>query len=1357
MYNTYLSSTLSFRCKGPLSFSFNDFSCFNDRFDVNPRTFTSQSCCCPCCPNVMYREPIVNPSFLCGLRQSALIQCSASRRLILGSADRYYCRLPGYDVGQSCCCGFVEERSVNGRRGGLGAARFRCRVSEKKSERHRSRDIDNVEEILSLLSEEVGEDCFGVGERNVWSSGRVEEEEKKRGSGTAYRNRKKNYSSGLFVSNLKREVESVRKDSSEVDYRELEDRRKEDKESHLRGKKHRIRKDGSSCSSYYSCGSLGEFESDSEVQVSQEGYRGESLSGFGRSSEETGELTYDGKTVEDVKRRGSVTRDHGVLMQQGKAALGSYTASSGIECDWRKKSEKKLTEESNEQTESWDKSFNKNTRQKFDDRDKTSALELTTGNETRDQYFKKDDQMTGQSESSTKYKKFSRVQEIHDSEQNLRTAGSLVHETRNEQTKTAGLVSQQDEYERNSQKLNKVSKIHEVSDRVTSISQRQSEARVKKREDKSTEILSSVHDTEEHYHVTGQRDSRHMDSRRKFQESTEMSDMHGIDIDNTSASLRHFLTSQQAINKHDKVSKIQEMNDRVTSVSQRQSEARVKKREDESTEILSSVHDTHEHYHITGQRDSRHTDSRRKFQELTEISDTHGINIHNTSASLRQSDTRMENQHFLTHQQANRKSESRKGSQDERNMSVIQSSDAQFIASQRDSKRRISSQDTHSVSVVESTEENIERQNLTEQRVLQIGSRTQTQRPMKTLSFSEGTTKEASGSQAALVLKTQPIGQHIGVNVGVEISSNVIVMPPPSQSVERGPLHGGPTNDFPVQEVSSATLQVGSDGGARRDETHDEHLDFIYHEDALGSAERLQKSSMQFVGEFVEKVTHEVSTSQIQTELATEGQKQHQKTSSQYDSRDFKSKGHESRRSSRSSGKKGPSDDIWDVTDPPIQESYVTEATESESTTPTTKTITKRTGRSLWNIISDIVHFRWAARSSRHTSPQKSGGRSSPIQSVSSEAWFSGHQADESSDGNVKRGKESTTHGSTSSDQHSPATIPMGSQGEGFSSAHLKNKRGSSISPSGPASIAISLGPTEENVGRSGTEVVESSVPMPSLRLTRSPHIDEIAEAGKTAVSASGSLLQEQASDTGPAGKSGTGEKDGELKRRKLQRNFQVPKDRFDEWEEAYKFESEQRRMDEVFMREALLEAKMAADIWEVPVGAVLVQHGKIIARGYNLVEELRDSTAHAEMICIREASNLLRTWRLSETTLYVTLEPCPMCAGAILQARIDTVVWGAPNKLLGADGSWIRLFPNGPEGGNPSEPTDKPPAPIHPFHPKIVVRRGVLETECADAMQQFFQRRRKKEKKADSPPSSLPISTYPSKLLTKMHGAFHF
>ncbi|KAF5819691.1 putative tRNA(adenine(34)) deaminase [Helianthus annuus] len=120
------------------------------------------------------------------------------------------------------------------------------------------------------------------------------------------------------------------------------------------------------------------------------------------------------------------------------------------------------------------------------------------------------------------------------------------------------------------------------------------------------------------------------------------------------------------------------------------------------------------------------------------------------------------------------------------------------------------------------------------------------------------------------------------------------------------------------------------------------------------------------------------------------------------------------------------------------------------------------------------------------------------------------------------------------------------------------------------------------------------------------------------------------------------------------------------------------------------------------------------------------------------------------------------MCAGAILQARIDTIVWGAPNKLLGADGSWIRLFPD--VGGSGSG-LDKPPAPVHPFHPNMIIRRGVLSSECADVMQQFFQlRRKKKDKKpeAESPsppqpqPSCLPIPHHHnSKLVTKLHDVF--
>ncbi|KAI4381412.1 hypothetical protein MLD38_007483 [Melastoma candidum] len=291
------------------------------------------------------------------------------------------------------------------------------------------------------------------------------------------------------------------------------------------------------------------------------------------------------------------------------------------------------------------------------------------------------------------------------------------------------------------------------------------------------------------------------------------------------------------------------------------------------------------------------------------------------------------------------------------------------------------------------------------------------------------------------------------------------------------------------------------------------------------------------------------------------------------------------------------------------------------------------------------------------------------------------------------------------------------------------------------------------------TGLSESLLPLPEGGITGS--LGVTSSSGKMTVYESGSLHGSDGSSNISVEVVAQEGKNGELKQRKMfQRKQQIPRDRFDEWEEAYKLEREQRQIDEMFMREALLEAKKAGDNWEVPVGAVLVQHGKIIARGCNLVEELRDSTAHAEMFCIREGSNVLKSWRLSETTLYVTLEPCTMCAGAILQARVDTLVWGAPNKLLGADGSYIRLFPVEDGGVGGSQVTDKPAPPVHPFHPKMTIRRGVLASDCADAMQQFFQlRRRKKGKKdeRDVPTSGLHISHHPSKLLNKMHNIWHF
>lgn len=158
------------------------------------------------------------------------------------------------------------------------------------------------------------------------------------------------------------------------------------------------------------------------------------------------------------------------------------------------------------------------------------------------------------------------------------------------------------------------------------------------------------------------------------------------------------------------------------------------------------------------------------------------------------------------------------------------------------------------------------------------------------------------------------------------------------------------------------------------------------------------------------------------------------------------------------------------------------------------------------------------------------------------------------------------------------------------------------------------------------------------------------------------------------------------------------------------------------FMKEALKEAKKAFDQDEVPVGAVLVHKGKIIARGHNQVELLQDATAHAEMLCITSGASSLENWRLEEATLYCTLEPCPMCAGAILASRVQRLVWGAPDLRLGANGSWIDLF-----------------SMNHPMH-SLEITSGVLKEEAAHLMRHFFEKQRNKKKKRST--NSIPVAS---------------
>ncbi|MEZ4515814.1 MAG: tRNA adenosine(34) deaminase TadA [Chloroflexota bacterium] len=146
---------------------------------------------------------------------------------------------------------------------------------------------------------------------------------------------------------------------------------------------------------------------------------------------------------------------------------------------------------------------------------------------------------------------------------------------------------------------------------------------------------------------------------------------------------------------------------------------------------------------------------------------------------------------------------------------------------------------------------------------------------------------------------------------------------------------------------------------------------------------------------------------------------------------------------------------------------------------------------------------------------------------------------------------------------------------------------------------------------------------------------------------------------------------------------------------------------DEYWMRLALVQAEEAIRLGEVPVGAVAVLDGVVVGTGYNRKESDQDPTAHAEMIAIRQAAESLQNWRLIDVTLYCTLEPCPMCAGAMIQGRLARLVYGAADTRFGADGTILEVL---------SEPA---------FNHRVAVTRGVLAGEAADLLQEFFRRLR--------------------------------
>ncbi|KAG7013065.1 tRNA(adenine(34)) deaminase, chloroplastic [Cucurbita argyrosperma subsp. argyrosperma] len=1329
------SSTLySIRSKGYLPNYLSERPIFlNERCNGNPlhlsssSSSSSSSSCCSCC--VCYAFPThrlpVGPSLLYGSRQSTLLKWSISRRLMLCGRNRFCYTLPEYGHVLDCCevpFSVVDCKACHCSEG----RRYRqcCLNSEGDFECDESDGFDEediAEAMISLIREgfgsqgksrsskrvEVGNRGKSGAKESSLSSSRIVElenrarrgvEDKRLSSFEKIRVDRKRESGDHHKKEERKSKQNNKVGSIAVELRKNGYKLNGDRLVHSRGDNQSLRKEGSTCSSYYSLSSSGDIEDDAEVedknvQFVEEfsgGYRYDSVSDVGEK--------LDGRIKEEYKSQGDDEKG-----REEESVQGDITERNHANWHLRKNSETKPSQGSTRVT---------------------SSISETSETNSRLSRTRESDHVS----TSSSKKKFV------DKEEELKMAAILNEQSKQNVSgnKVGGV------YINEGKKLAEVSEIRHG--KAEEISRSQKRLTIK---NEKLELDANL--------VKKASNSSHETVRPVLQEE----------------SLRRTSSKNRKTERERTSHQISQSNAVINA--------------SESTDVhVTSNQEVEERHHQIGNHAIGEMGSTQKFLHLGVISVAKDGNT-NTSVSSSEVRTRNEEQNAASNLMAKDKKSSmvhkaspsvisRKGSQDATNVSLLHGTDKiSSTYSEKTFENRIFEQETNRSSVEKTVKETVIRTGRNNHRMVQSESGNEVR--------DHATKLKVHGSFSS---SSESSYQRIDVNEQESKGSQAMLMPPPSQLVARNPSRTDSTSEMASQIVSrrasgsSGASYVQSGGSpvlhgksyreSGVDESTGEPTYLVNPGDTLGSADHLERSSAPFVGESIEKSRNEPLISEIQKEdNVSEVDLLHEEKHGQKNFVDYQTKDHDSKLSSRSSGSKGPSDEMWHVMDS-TTEQQPPKTEDPETSAHSENAIVKRSGRSLWNVISDIVRLRWASRAETSDSAVRSGGRNSPNESVSNETWFSGREHEETD--NTRIGRTAVSQ-FTSSDR---LEEPKNTYHE-VDTPPSPNVMG--IEPSNETLLisgeAILTDGRKVDVISSGSDIERSSLP---LSPRGSLVIDEISHSGKTDASASSSAERMgRSSDATLLEISTTGTKDGEVKQRKLQRNKQVLKDRFDEWEEAYILETEQRKMDEMFMREALAEARKAADTWEVPVGAVLVKHGKIIARGCNLVEELRDSTAHAEMICIREASKQLKSWRLAvmfwavfdldhfvrsqETTLYVTLEPCPMCAGAILQARVENLVWGAPNKLLGADGSWIRLFPDGGEV-NASEQAEKPAAPVHPFHPKMTIRRGILASECSDVMQHFFQLRRRKKKKENTPPLTIAHHHHPSKFISKMHNIFH-
>uniref|UniRef100_A0A1S3YDR9 tRNA(Adenine(34)) deaminase, chloroplastic-like n=1 Tax=Nicotiana tabacum TaxID=4097 RepID=A0A1S3YDR9_TOBAC len=1139
MYN--VSSTLTLKCnKGSASFSSYDHSyCLTNRFSTHPLAYSSSlsssSSCCSCCAtNAIYRVPIC-PSSLYGLRQSTLIQC---KKLILGGFDRYNSRFQDFDIDRECyydkVCSF-KENGVSRRGGKWGKGRYRCLVFEEMSEGGGVSEFDEAEVMLSLLTEDVDEALFGVRDRNGWSSKMIEAEKRKNEGGSNYVVKKKGDKSGSVGSKLRYKYESEVIPSRKEEKRREENKREDERASFLRRESRGTNR-----------------KEEERASLLRESHRDRA-----REDERASVLMRESRgTNHKEEERASLLREsHRDRAREGRETL-LRRESRGTRhkeeerASFLKESHSKRTRE--EERESLSRREDHWQRLRKDgsscssyySASSTSELDNESEMQIEDERF--EEEPSGKHGGELKSEGVARYDGVYGRDQKYTAKQGVVSR---KDDSIVGLYGAAGDWRKKSEKRLTDMSIEETASRKES---KEMHLRISQIHGSSSEQVSG---SSKKYDGAKQESA----SLTKFEGQT--SGQHGqAGQSNTNMKYKQFVDTSESYGLRSR-----------TAYGTRTS---VHETEETSNEALSQIQQAREEYSKKVESIIKEDEYRRRAHRLNQESDIQKNDIKRESAIERVSDTELRKKVSNEHHQSSQITELvelREGAEQ-----LTKVDEKRTHVSHGKSETRMKNQEDYTNLVNKSSVESKEHSSQ---------ARIRDARSTKSVMESHEKKTVLGASSTSITHYSDTTSLEVTEANKREVKASSQVLSGRSSIMES-------KSGFPAQEVSDSGIKRGfslqhehipdrpsqpqhkTHGESRRDEVLGLPLNFPSHEDALGSADRLQKSSTQYVGEFVEKVRHEISNSEIlketktsETKLIYEGEQHSENFLGQHGSGDSQSNEHESRQSSLVSGAKGPSDEMWDVTEPSVREPPEIEVPEDADKEQ--KAIVKRSGRSLWNIIGDVVQLRWMSRSDRHSSTSKSGGRSSPNQSISSETWFSGHEAEDNNNENAKnkrrlnqesasidRHRQERLNQESASFRHRQEMVRSHSHEEASSSSssreHMKGTRvETSASPIVSESIlpskTIALPSAEDTPwknfeGTSGSIVPEGVLPLPSIQVRRSPIIEEITEAGQAVPSSSseGQAVSETAAVFSEV--SGSKVKDAEMRQRRFLRSDQFVK-----------------------------------------------------------------------------------------------------------------------------------------------------------------------------------------------------------------------